>query len=112
MPTQQHQKPPPGFCFAQDSTDDDGNVVPGIASRLGISYETYRKWRMAGTGPSTTLHGKRVMARIEAVDAYLAGLGTDTPAASSEMRPAEPRTTRRTAVPAQRTAPEDVRPAA
>ncbi len=105
MPTQQHQKPPPGFCFAQDSTDDDGNVVPGIASRLGITYSTYRKWRMAGTGPITDRLGKRVVARIEAVDAYLARLGGCAPRTpNAEMRPAEPRASHRATVPAQRTA--------
>jgi hypothetical protein len=88
----QAQKPPPGFCFAQDSTDEDGNVVvPGIATRLGISYSLYRKWRMAGIGPETTRLGKRVIARIEAVDAFLNNLAPAVNAPANESRPAEPR---------------------
>lgn len=90
MPTRQHQKPPPGFCFAQDSEDNDGNVVPGIATRLGITYSTYRKWRMAGKGPETVPLGKRVAARIAAVEDYLDHLAPVT-ADRSESRPAEPR---------------------
>jgi 3-methyladenine DNA glycosylase Mpg len=90
MPTRQHQKPPPGFCFAQDSKDNDGNVVPGIATRLGITYSTYRKWRMAGKGPDVVRIGKCNAARIEAVEAYLNHLAP-APAASHESRPAEPR---------------------
>lgn len=93
MPTKQHQKPPPGFCFAQDSTDDEGNVVAGIATRLGITYGTYRKWRMAGNGPETFLLGKRVAARISAVDAYLDRLeeAGAHDIDSYDARPAEPR---------------------
>lgn len=95
MPTRQHQKPPPGFCFAQDSTDDEGNVIPGIATRLGITYSTYRKWRMAGKGPATLRIGKRVAARISAVELYLSHLGTIAEHADQmqnpEMRAPEPR---------------------
>jgi hypothetical protein len=100
VPTrQQHQKPPPGFCFAQDSTDDNGNVVPGIATRLGITYSTYRKWRMAGKGPATIRIGKCVAARITAVAAYLDGLEGDASqsAENYETRPPEPRVARRAA---------------
>lgn len=71
MSTKQQQKPPPGFCFIEDAADEDGNVIAGIATRLGITTSTYRKWRMAGKGPASVLHGKRVMARITAIDDYL-----------------------------------------
>lgn len=99
MPTRQHQKPPPGFCFAQDSTDDEGNVIPGIATRLGITYSTYRKWRMAGKGPATLRIGKRTVARIAAVSDYLNSLEEDAGQVteSYESRPAEPRVSRRPA---------------
>jgi hypothetical protein len=59
----QTQKPPPGFVFIEDYVDDDGNVTPGVATRLGISVSTYKKWRLAKKGPQTFRHGKRVMAR-------------------------------------------------
>ena len=93
MPTQQHQKPPPGFIYIEDYVDDDGSVLPGIASRLGISVSTYRKWRMAGLGPDTIRPRKRVMAREDAVERYLSGLeqSARAPSDNPEMRPAEPR---------------------
>jgi hypothetical protein len=91
MPTRQHQKPPPGFCFAQDSVDAEGNVVPGIATRLGITYSTYRKWRMAGKGPQTVRIGKCNAARIATVEDYLDRLAPFGAAVNSESRPAEPR---------------------
>lgn len=93
MSTQQHQKPPPGFIFIADYVDDDGTVLPGIASRLGITVSTYRKWCMAGKGPETLRLGKRVMARVDAVDRYLNGLeqAAREPHDNPEMRPAEPR---------------------
>jgi len=96
VPTKQHQKPPPGFCFAQDSTDDDGNVVAGIATRLGITYGTYRKWRMAGKGPATLTLGKRTAARITAVEDYLTQLEEAGAhhVDSYDARPAEPRVPR------------------
>jgi hypothetical protein len=83
MPSRKtHQKPPPGLIFMEDYTDENGNVlVPGIATRLGISVSTYKKWRMAGAGPMTTKHGKRVVARVDVVDAYVAEIGR-TPAAA------------------------------
>lgn len=94
MPTTKHQKLPPGFVFIEDYEDEAGNVTPGIATRLGITVSTYRKWRMAGKGPATFRHGKRQVARESVVDAYLAGLGQDEePAGTAEhdSRPAEPR---------------------
>lgn len=98
MTTRQCQKPPPGLVFIEDYTADDGTVIPGIASRLGISPSTYRKWRMAGIGPETFRVGKRVVARVEAVEDYLTDLeraahearGIENP----ECRPAEPRVRR------------------
>lgn len=90
MPTRHRQKPPPGFCFAQDSVDAEGNVVPGIATRLGISYHTYRKWRMAGKGPQTVRIGKCVATRIATVEDFLDHLAP-APIASSESRPTERR---------------------
>lgn len=93
MPTRQHQKPPPGFCFIEDTTGDDGNTVLGIATRLGITPSTYRKWRMARKGPATIPLGKRIAARITAVEDYLAGLeqAASESAENYESRPAEPR---------------------
>ncbi|MFJ2630931.1 helix-turn-helix transcriptional regulator [Streptomyces sp. NPDC087422] len=96
MPVTQTQKPPPGFVFIEDYEDEDGNVTPGVASRLGISVSTYKKWRLAKKGPKTFRHGKRVMARESVVDAWLAGLGesdgdTADEAAAHDARPPEPR---------------------
>lgn len=99
LPRQQHQKPPPGFVFIEDYVDDEGTVTPGIATRLGITVSTYRKWRMAGKGPASFRHGKRVMARESVVEAWLAGLGQDVGAtdgaAAHDARPPEPRGPRR-----------------
>lgn len=105
MPTgdkarQRHQqKPPPGFLFIDDYTDPTGTVTPGIATRLGISVSTYRKWLMAKKGPATFRHGSRLMAREDVVDAYRATLGQDATtlaeaaaqAAEHDTRPPEPR---------------------
>lgn len=66
------QKPPEGIVFGDDYEADDGTVIAGIASRLGITYSTWRKWRMAGKGPDAFLLGKRVAARIEVIDAWIA----------------------------------------
>lgn len=89
------QKPPPGFVFLDDFTGADGTVTQGVASRIGISVSTYRKWRMAGKGPTTFRHGGRLMAREDDVDAYLAELGQDAGApdesAEHDARPPEPR---------------------
>lgn len=90
MPTHR-QKPPPGFVFIEDSTNERGQVVPGIATRLGISVSLYRKWRMAGKGPETFRLGKRVIARVDAVDAYLNSLAPAVSVPTDESRPAEPR---------------------
>lgn len=85
-----HQKPPTGFAFIEDYLDEDGNViVPGIATRLGISPSTYRKWRMAKKGPLTTLHGKKVMASFTAIAAYFDRLERDAGQPSHETRPPE-----------------------
>ncbi|WP_275558603.1 hypothetical protein [Streptomyces sp. 5-6(2022)] len=88
-----HQKPPTGFVFIEDYVDEDGNViVPGIATRLGISPSTYRKWRMAGKGPITVPHGKRVMASEKAINAYFERLEREAGESSHEMRPPEAKT--------------------
>lgn len=95
-PKQQHQKPPPGICFAEDYTDNDGNIlVPGIATRLGIAYNTYRKWRMAKKGPDTFKLGKRVAAREDAVASWLTEQAGAPLASMYEMRPPEPRASKR-----------------
>lgn len=65
------QKPPEGIVFGDDYIADDGTVTPGIASRLGITYGTWRKWVMRGEGPDTFLLGKRRAARIEAINAWI-----------------------------------------
>lgn len=96
MPRQyRHQKLPPGFLFLDDYTAADGTVTPGVASRLGITVSTYKKWRLAGKGPEMFRHGKRLMAREDAVDAYLAELGQDAgapdEAAEHDARPPESR---------------------
>ncbi|WP_030878800.1 helix-turn-helix transcriptional regulator [Streptomyces sp. NRRL S-1868] len=83
--------PPPGLLFIEDSTDTTGQPLPGIASRLGIKPSTYRKWRMAGKGPDTFVLGKRVVARIEAIDAYIADLERTALSPSRDARPPEPR---------------------
>jgi 3-methyladenine DNA glycosylase Mpg len=98
------QPPPNGFVWAQDYCSEDGSVViPGIATRLGISHSTYRKWRMRDQGPATVIVGKKVAARIEAIEAYLAGLEqaaldaaqAESEAAEHDSRPAELRHTPR-----------------
>lgn len=82
--------PPPGLLYIEDSPDG----TPGIATRCGIKYGTYRKWRMAGKGPQTFILGGRVVARVEAVDAYIAGLEQAASQPKPQMRPAEPRINR------------------
>ncbi|TXS14015.1 hypothetical protein EAO70_20750 [Streptomyces sp. adm13(2018)] len=64
--------PPEGFVWAQDYETADGRIILGIASRLGITYHTYRKWRMRGETPPTVRIGKRLAARIEWVDQFAA----------------------------------------
>jgi hypothetical protein len=94
--------PPEGFVWAQDYEDDDGRIVRGIASRLGITYSTYRKWRMRGEGPPTVLIGKKLAARTDWIDRYngrradeaLAAFEVAVQAAERSMRPAESRLTR------------------
>ncbi|MFJ4637505.1 hypothetical protein ACIP69_18010 [Streptomyces hygroscopicus] len=88
-----HQKPPTGFAFIEDYVDEDGNViVPGIATRLGISPSTYRKWRMAGKGPLTVKPGKKVMASEKAIAAYFDRLEREAGEPIHEMRPPEVKT--------------------
>lgn len=91
--------PPPGIVWIEDYRNEDGSVTEGIASRLGISPSTYRKWRMRDEGPDSFRIGKKVAARITAIEAWLQGLeqaATEERAASRaeadrDMRPAEPR---------------------
>lgn len=97
------QPPPDGIVWIEDYTSEDGSVlIPGIASRLGISHSTYRKWRMRGEGPASFVLGKKVAARIEAIEAYLASLEqaaldaaqVAAERAAHDVRPAELRHTR------------------
>lgn len=91
--------PPEGYVWAQDYRGADGRTVPGIASRLGITYHTYRKWRMRNETPPTVLFGKRLAARIEWVDEFIArrekaaleAFNTSAAEAAYSMRPAESR---------------------
>lgn len=101
------QPPPPGIVWIEDYKSEDGSVhIPGIATRLGISHSTYRKWRMRKQGPTTFPIGKKIAARIQDVEAYLASLHQAAveeaeavaEEAAHDSRPAELRTT----VPAQR----------
>ncbi|HTE57055.1 MAG TPA: hypothetical protein VK698_39650 [Kofleriaceae bacterium] len=91
------QKPPPGVVWIYDYTDPEtGEVLlPGIATRLGISPNTFRKWRMADKGPKSFLLGKPVAAFIEDIDAWIAEQGGREYAAAvearAEGRPPEPR---------------------
>lgn len=79
MPTNRElrvQPPPDGIVWIEDYKDPDTDevLITGIATRLGISHSTYRKWRMRKQGPTTFVIGKKVAARIDAIEAYLAGL--------------------------------------
>lgn len=85
------QKPPPGIVFIEDYEGEDGIVLHGIATRIGLTPSTYRKWRMAGKGPLTFMLGKRVAARIEAVDAWIAEQERLALEPADESRPPEPR---------------------
>lgn len=91
MPT--HQKPPPGLVFNDDYKDPEtGTVIPGIASLLGITPSTFRKWRLAGKGPVTFIHGKKIAARKAAIDEYFVRLEREAEQGPSyEMRDPEPR---------------------
>lgn len=99
------QKPPPGTVFIEDYEDDTGTVHPGIASRLGITPSTFRKWRMAGKGPVCFLLGKRVAAHIEDIDAYIDGLKKAAQTPAHDCRPPEPRRPRRSRKPAAKKTP-------
>ncbi|MFF9559234.1 helix-turn-helix transcriptional regulator [Streptomyces albus] len=83
--------PPPGLVYAKDSEGKDGERILGIASRLGISYSTYLKWRMTGKGPATFKLGKNIAAREEAVEAYIAEQERAAQEPSIDARPPEPR---------------------
>ncbi|MDQ0842465.1 hypothetical protein [Streptomyces sp. V1I6] len=94
------QPPPAGFVWIEDYHREDGTVLAGIATRLGITPSTYKKWRMRDQGPPTVVLGKKVAARIEAIEQYLTGLEQAaieeaqraTEQAAHDMRPAELRT--------------------
>lgn len=94
------RKPPHGIVWIEDYEDEEG-VIPGIASRLGISPSTYRKWRMRDEGPVSFYIGKKVAARIDSIEAWLAGLEeaaveagrVSGAAAAYAIRPAEARVT-------------------
>lgn len=89
---QKQQKPPPGIVFIEDTRDDEGNVVlPGIATRVGVTPSTYRKWRMAGKGPLTFPLGKRVAALVKDVDAWLVEQYRVGIEPSEDERPPEPK---------------------
>lgn len=75
---------PPGLLNARE-----------IAERLGITYDTYRKWRMAGKGPRTFSDGKYVWARESAVEEWWAERERAAAEPKHEMRPPEPRLSRR-----------------
>lgn len=110
---QKQQMPPPGIAYIEDVTDGDKVIVLGIASRLGITPGTYRKWRMAGKGPDRTfLIGKRVAAFITDIDAYLAELRDAAQPVRPEMRPSEPRVPAKHAGPRRRTTADRLTPAA
>lgn len=101
MATRRKVAPPPaGYVWIEDYRSEDGTVViPGIASRLGISRAGYMKWRMRNEGPDSFLIGKKVAASIEAIEAWLrrqadeaAGqIRTSLETAEHDSRPAEPR---------------------
>lgn len=89
--------PPPGLVYIDDYEHPDGTVTLGIASRLGITPSTYRKWRMDGRGPATFPLGKRVVARIEAVDVWISLMEQAAQVrVDHALRPAELRRSRRT----------------
>lgn len=78
--------PPPGLVYIRDTS-----AGPGIASRLGITSSTYRKWRMRGEGPETFRIGRRIVARIGAIDAWIDEQEQRARAPRWEARPPEPR---------------------
>lgn len=86
------QKPPKGYAWIDDYVNEAGEVeVPGIASRCGVTVSTFRKWRMAGKGPQAFPLGKKVAARIEAINAWLAEQERQATDPTAESRPAEAR---------------------
>lgn len=93
--------PPSGCVWIEDYRSEDGTIViPGIASRLGVSVSGYKKWRMRGEGPNAfPIGGKKIAARIADIEAWLrrrAEAAASENRASAEVdahdsRPAEPR---------------------
>lgn len=59
--------PPPGLIYIADTASG-----LGIASRLGITPGTFRKWRITGRGPESFKIGGRVVAHERAVAEYIA----------------------------------------
>lgn len=57
--------PPPGLIYIGDTP-----AGPGIATLLGVTPTTIRKWRCQGRGPRTWRIGGRVVADIAAVKRY------------------------------------------
>lgn len=91
------QKPPPGIVWIEDYVDPDtAAVTPGIASRVGVTPGTYRKWRMQAKGPRTFMLGKRVAAYVTEIDTWIATQADlQHQGIQHEMRPAEPRISHR-----------------
>lgn len=91
------QKPPPGIVWIEDYTDPDtGATTVGIATRVGVTASTYRKWRMQSKGPRTFMLGKRVAAYITEIDAWITTqANVQLQSIEHEMRPPEPRITHR-----------------
>lgn len=59
--------PPDGLIYIADTASG-----PGIASRLGITPGTFRKWRVEGRGPASFKLAGRVVARVDVVAEYVA----------------------------------------
>lgn len=59
--------PPTGLIYIRDT-----EAGPGIASRLGVTPETVRRWRSKGRGPATFRIGGRVVAHIHVIEQYAA----------------------------------------
>ncbi|MFF6836003.1 hypothetical protein ACFY84_29860 [Streptomyces sp. NPDC012438] len=57
--------PPPGLIYVRDTP-----AGPGIASRLGVTPGTVRKWRCADRGPRTYRLGGLIVAHITDIEQY------------------------------------------
>lgn len=90
---QKEQKPPAGIIFIADYKDPEtGEVeIPGIASRLGITPSTYRKWLLRGQGPATFKLGKRRAAYIDTVNTWIADVAHAGTTPLAEEAPPEPK---------------------